>query len=219
MPPRWFLGSAIALTVLAACGAESGGREAPGASSGAPVRDEVGFTAPSPLPADPAPTSAPPTPPFARADLARLFSGPASALSLSDQARVFALLGLEPEPADPAALRDGVCGMPVDRDVELRDLNGDGVDEVLVVIGSTCLFGGTGIGTTLFVRDAAGELQPNLGFGGVIVEQIPGGPSGYPDLRLAGMSDCHAIWRWDGSRYEHLRNEQTRPGGCDFLPR
>jgi hypothetical protein len=217
MPPRRFLGSAIVLAVLAGCGAEPGVGDLPVTSTGAPVRDDVGTSAPSPLP--PEPRAASPASPASRTDLARLFSGPASALPLPDQAHVFALLGLRPDPADPAALLDGVCGLPVDSEVELRDLNGDGVDEVLVVIGSTCLFGGTGAGTTLFVRDASGELQSNLGFGGIIVERIPAAPSDFPDLRLAGMSDCHAIWRWDGSRYEHLRNDPTRPGGCDFLPR
>jgi hypothetical protein len=126
-------------------------------------------------------------------------------------------LGIRADPGG-SVLLDDVCGAPIQAAVQVRDLNGDGRAEVMVVVESLCLYGGTGAGTTLFVLDEEGSYRPNLGFPGHVVEVLDRRRDGFPDLLVGGMSDCFAVWGWNGRAYEHLRNEPQRRGGCDFLP-
>jgi hypothetical protein len=145
-----------------------------------------------------------------------LFADGSGSLSADDRNAIFAELPLEVDPNDPQALRDVSCAQPVEVNLRIEDLNGDGVPEVIVELWS-CHYGGTGVGTTLFIRDAQGGYRPNLGFPGVIGEFRPGGRDGYPELVISGMGFCEAVWGWDGGAYDWIRNEPTAPGGCGQL--
>lgn len=191
---------AAALILLPACGGADA--EAPGGGVDPPIGSE---SAGSPAPDG---GSAPLTGP------ALLFSGTGISLPPSDQEAIFAALGLDHDPSNPTVLLDPHCGMPVEVGVEANDLDGDGAQEIFVELGSVCLYGGTGVGTTLFVRDPGGVHRPHLGFPGMVVEQLAERRSGFPDLLIGGMSDCFAVWGWDGSAYVHIRNEPQTPGGC-----
>jgi hypothetical protein len=126
-------------------------------------------------------------------------------------------LPVQVDSLDPGSLVDVVCGQFALTEVEVQDLNQDGVPEVLIEVQS-CFYGGTGVGVMLFIADSTGAYQPNLGFPGMVVESRPGERDGYPDLAIAGMGFCLGIWGWNGREYEHLRNEPTASGGCEGIP-
>jgi hypothetical protein len=151
--------------------------------------------------------------------VAALLFGPALA-EVPERARgeIVAALGLVADP-ERSTLLDDVCGEPVRAVVELRDLNDDGRTEVMVVVESLCLYGGTGAGTTLFVLDGEGSYRPNLGFPGYVVDVLEHRRGGFPDLLVGGASDCFAVWGWTGRAYDHVRNEPQSAGACDLLPR
>ncbi len=141
-----------------------------------------------------------------------LFRDGAGELDESEQAGIFAALGLAVAP-DGQGFLDTVCGQPAGTEVQIKDLNGDGASEVLIVYGNTCMSGHAGSSVALFVRGAAGyEMQ--LGFPGADAEPLETGNLGWPDLRIGGPGFCFPIWRWNGSAYAYDRDEPQEPGGC-----
>lgn len=90
--------------------------------------------------------------------------------------------------------------------VEVRELhlNADRVPEVLVIIsGSTFMFGSTGSGVRLFVKGSNGQYVMNLGFPGADVNVLSTQRKGYRDLQIAGPGFECPVWRWNGSRYDY----------------
>jgi len=101
-----------------------------------------------------------------------------------------------------------------DIQVATQDLNGDGKPEVLVSLGSTCMYGFAGTGVALFTRDGAGQWRfHDLGAGMYAVQ--PTRHAGYADIMIGGPGFCHPVLRWDGSTYVFDRSEAEQPGGCD----
>jgi hypothetical protein len=150
----------------------------------------------------------------ARAGAALLFAKGAGGLTESQQAEIFEALGLRVA-EDGQSFVDGSCGQPADASVQIEDWNGDGVNEVLVDFGNTCVSGMAGTSVALFVRDSTSHYRVNLGFPGMIDQKLATKSSGYPDLRIGGPGFCFPIWRWNGKEYAFLRNEPQQPGGCD----
>jgi hypothetical protein len=145
---------------------------------------------------------------------ALLFAQGAGKLTPAEQREIFGALELKVAP-DGKGLLDPVCEQPAGAQVELRDMNGDGQQEVLVIYGNTCLSGYTGSNVVLFIKDAAGKYRANLGFPGASADPKPEKSKGYPDLLIGGPGFCFPVWRWDGKAYAPLRNEAQEPGGCD----
>lgn len=102
-------------------------------------------------------------------------------------------------------------GRPAPFRAELRDLNGDGIDEIFVIGGNAYLSGFTGSSIWLFIRSADGAYQPYLGFPAFAYEVLPETNKGFPDLKFGGPGFCQAVWRWDGAQYGYLRSE----GECE----
>lgn len=151
---------------------------------------------------------------FAAAGPALLFAKGAGKLTPAEQSQIFAALDLGVA-ADGKGFVDTVCGQPAGANVELRDMNGDGTDEVLVIYGNSCLSGSTGSSVVLFIKDAAGAYQTNLGFPGASADPKTEKSKGYPDLVIGGPGFCFPVWRWNGKAYDFHRNEAQEPGGCD----
>jgi hypothetical protein len=149
-----------------------------------------------------------------RAGAALLFSEGAGGLTEAEQSAIFARLDLTVAP-DGKSLVDRSCGQPAGSDVQFSDWNADGKKEVLVTYGNTCTSGMAGSSVVLFVKDASGKYQPQLGFPGMVAEVLPAKHEGYPELLIGGPGFCFAAWRWDGKAYVHARNEPQSPGGCD----
>ncbi len=101
-----------------------------------------------------------------------------------------------------------------DIQVATEDLNGDGQPEVLVSLGSTCMYGSAGTGVSLFTRDSAGAWKwHDLGAGAYSLQSTR--HAGYADVMVGGPGFCHPVMRWDGSTYVFDRNVAEEPGGCD----
>ncbi len=147
---------------------------------------------------------------------ALLFAADRGDLGAAERGQVFGATGLAVAP-DGKSLLDGSCGQPAGANVEFRDMNGDGKLEVLVIFGNSCTSGHTGSTALLFIRDQAGNLRAHLGFPASSVEPLPEKNQGYPDLLAGGPGFCFGVWRWNGSTYEHFRNDPQSPGGCDQL--
>jgi len=89
--------------------------------------------------------------------------------------------------------------------VEVRELhlNADRIPEVLVIIGgSTFMFGMTGSGVQLYVKDSRGQYISNLGFPAADVKVLPTRKKGYRDLQILGPGFECPVWRWNGSMYD-----------------
>jgi hypothetical protein len=145
-----------------------------------------------------------------------LFAAGKGDLSAAERGQVFGATALAVTP-DGKSFLDGSCGQPAGASVEFRDMNADGRQEVLVIFGNSCTSGHTGSSAVLFIRDAAGNLQANLGFPAASADPLPEKNQGYPDLLIGGPGFCFGVWRWNGTAYDHLRNDPQMPGGCDHL--
>ncbi len=143
-----------------------------------------------------------------------LLFGGSGALSASDRRDIAAHLAFKTA-ADGKGLVDTVCEQSASAQVEASDLNGDDNPEVFVLGGNTCLSGAAGSSVWLFVKDASGKYQSNLGFPAGAYEALTSKNLGYPDLKFGGPGFCSAVWRWDGKAYAFLRNQPEEPGGCD----
>jgi hypothetical protein len=143
-----------------------------------------------------------------------LFGTPAAGLSPADQQEILEHLGIEVSPE--GTLVDPDCGQSVSvQRVEVRDLDGDGVAEVVFLGGNACRSGMAGQSLVIFVRDEAGRYSARLSFPVTSYELVPR-PGSLPDARLSGPRPCVAVWRWEAGEYRHLRNEELEPGGCEI---
>jgi hypothetical protein len=145
-----------------------------------------------------------------------LFSGGAGSLTRSDQEEIYGLLALELHRDSEGLLQVAELPCPWGTTIQVRfqDLDRDGGDEVFVEVENGCLYGNTGVATTLFIRDQEGRFQSHLGFPG-FVDVLEGSVHlGFPDLLIGGPGFCFPVWRWDGERYELHRREAQVPGGC-----
>ncbi|MBX3024595.1 hypothetical protein KF840_06770 [bacterium] len=149
------------------------------------------------------------------AGVALLFAKNPGTLSAGDRLAIYRKLDLKVA-KDGKSLVDDACGQEVSSEVEVKDLDGDGVDEVLITYGNTCLSGMAGTSVIMFIKDKSGRYQSQLGFPGVIAEVRPAkGGKGYPDLLIGGPGFCFPLWHWNGKAYVHLRDEPQSAGGCD----
>jgi len=108
---------------------------------------------------------------------------------------------------------DPYCGA-VTPEIHWMDLDGDGVDEVVVDYGNSCTSGGAGRSVAVFRRGV--DLVPRtvLHLPGLLVEVRPTTGSAFPELVIGGPGFCFGVWAWNGERYDHARNEPQAPGGC-----
>lgn len=89
--------------------------------------------------------------------------------------------------------------------------------EVFVLGGNTCTSGMDGSTITLWIKDVAGSYVMNLGFPGGGWTVLATSNLGFPDLSVGGAGFCEAVWRWDGTMYQHHGDRETEPGGCDAI--
>ena len=92
---------------------------------------------------------------------------------------------------------------------QVRDLNGDGRAEAVVVEDGTFGHGSAGTGYTLLGRqvDASWKvIDANSG-----VPEFLGtlGEGGWPDISVGGPGFCFPVLRWNGSAYVAHRHEYT----------
>jgi len=95
----------------------------------------------------------------------------------------------------------------------IRDLNGDGRAEALVIEGGTFCYGNTGAFFALVGQQADGSWKQIAAETG-IAEFKGKGPGGWPDLEIGGPGFCFPVRRWNGREYvQHHFNEYMK-GMC-----
>jgi len=105
------------------------------------------------------------------------------------------------------------CNESLDYEASVVDLNGDGQPEVFTQVFGTCLGGMTGVFLNLFIKNSAGQWQPQFGFPGMY-EILKTGNKGYPDIEIGGPGFCFPVWRWNGREYAHYKQVAKEKGGC-----
>lgn len=145
-----------------------------------------------------------------------LFEDAHDQLPESDQQAIYDILGfVQSADENTLLIADAPQAGAVNITASVQDLNGDGQNEVFLVGGNLYLSGGTGSSIWLFIYSGlTGDWQMNLGFPAAAYTVLADSNAGFPDLQLAGMGWCEAVWRWDGAAYQHYRNVATAPDGC-----
>ncbi|MFG1477552.1 hypothetical protein V5F53_02675 [Xanthobacter sp. V4C-4] len=119
-----------------------------------------------------------------------------SALALS-QAEIDAAVGAIDVKDDTQCLANH--GEKLVRKTEVKDLNGDGVDEIVLTVtgsegGASC-FGKYGNAITLLISDGAGKWREELGFGAAGITFLKRDDSAWPDIEIGMAGGCNPIWR------------------------
>jgi hypothetical protein len=131
------------------------------------------------------------------------------ALALSDRDRAAAVKAAKAHTLDGYIQCGKEMGRPVVLDHEPMDLNGDGIEELMITArhedGGAACFGRVGVSKTLMIRSSSGEWKANLGFMNDPITVMPEKSGGFPDLELGGPGFCHPIWRWNGAEYDLYR--------------
>lgn len=91
------------------------------------------------------------------------------------------------------------CEQPIQPEIEVKDLNGDGKPEVFVMVTGSC-YGVTGVNLSLLIKDKHGNWKDNFGFPGTY-KLLTTKNLGYPDIEILGPGFCFPVWRWNGNEY------------------
>jgi hypothetical protein len=142
-----------------------------------------------------------------------LFKGKIASLSTTEKEEIYKIIDVKVS-LDGTKLIDRTCENEVDFDIQVKDLNNDKIPEVVVIGGNTCSSGATGSSIWLFIKNKGG-YQTNLGFPAAGYEVMKQSTKGYPNLLISGSGFCSAIWQWNGTKYQYLKNVPTSKGGCD----
>jgi hypothetical protein len=153
---------------------------------------------------------------FANDDYQYFFKSPANGLSVEDQKRIYELLDIQRDPVTQK-FTQSECP-PAEFDIVLKDLNHDGVVEVLVHGGNTCTAGNKARRFWMFIKSAKPTDSYQLNFGMPVGEYELLGTynQGYPDIKLQGPGFCFPVWRWNGAYYDHFKNVETAKNGCAY---
>jgi hypothetical protein len=129
-----------------------------------------------------------------------LFSQPGSKLTTSEKNAVFRMLGLQVRPDKKGFRMDG---FDVGAKAYPVDMNKDGVEEVFVVMDGL-LFGNTGEGVALFMKNSAGVYVQQEEIAGGIAVILDTKTGGYPDLVIAGPGFDFPLYKWNGKSYGYV---------------
>jgi hypothetical protein len=89
----------------------------------------------------------------------------------------------------------------------VRDLNGDGRPEAVIVEGGTYCYGNTGQGFQLVSQQADGSWRLIMGDTGIPNFLATRGGDGWPDIEVGGPGFCFPVKRWNGRAYVQHRME------------
>lgn len=108
---------------------------------------------------------------------------------------------------------EGNCEAAIDPK-DIRDLNGDGRQEVVITETGTFCYGNTGQGFYIMERTAAGGWKTFFASQGIPEFQAAKGAGGWPDIELGGPGFCFPVVRYNGREYVQNRNKEYQPGAC-----
>lgn len=131
-----------------------------------------------------------------------LFKGVKTSLSSQERESIVKQVGLTLS-KDKKSFVDDI-GRTLMVQVRELHLNADKRPEVLIIIsGSTFLFGSAGSGVQLYVKNSQGRYLSNLGFPAADVKVLTARTKGYRDLLILGPGFQCPVWRWNGSSYDY----------------
>ena len=90
---------------------------------------------------------------------------------------------------------------------EVRDLNGDGLPEVVLTEGSTSCYGNAGAAYTLLSKQADGSWKRITNGTGILTFLPTKGVGGWPDIEIGGPGFCFPVERWNGQKYVLQRHQ------------
>ena len=90
---------------------------------------------------------------------------------------------------------------------EVRDLNGDGRPEAVVVGSGSFCYGQAETGYSLLSRQADGGWKLVDANNGIPEFLQSHGKDGWPDISVGGPGFCFPVLRWNGNAYVFNRNE------------
>lgn len=90
---------------------------------------------------------------------------------------------------------------------EVRDLNGDGLPEVVLTEGGTFCYGNTGEGYVLVSKQANGSWKVITNGTGIVTFLNTKGVGGWPDIEIGGPGFCFPVQRWNGKEYVLQRHQ------------
>ena len=97
----------------------------------------------------------------------------------------------------------------------VRDLNGDGRPEAVVLDGGIFCYGNAGAGSTVLTKTAAGSwkvLYTNQGFVSFLASR---GTDGFPDIEAGLPGFCFPYFRWNGQEYALIARLDDKGKACD----
>lgn len=95
-------------------------------------------------------------------------------------------------------------GSKLELPYELKDINGDAVDEIIVHVsasGAASCFGHAGSEISMLISDGKGGWNDAFGFPGSDLEFHPRSDSAWPDIAILGPGFCFPVWRHHEGSY------------------
>jgi len=89
----------------------------------------------------------------------------------------------------------------------VRDLNGDGRPEAVVIESGAICYGMTGMHFWLLSKQADGSWNQMVDETAMPDFLKTTGAGGWPDIQLGGPGFCFPVLRWNGKAYVNHRNE------------
>jgi len=110
---------------------------------------------------------------------------------------------------------DDDYGMAEVADGDYRDINGDGVKDLVITDSGTFCYGATGQGFVLLDR-ASGKWQVVYQSEGIpLFKDTAGKATGtWPDITIGGPGFCFPVMRWNGQTYMQDHQEADGGGSC-----
>ena len=95
-------------------------------------------------------------------------------------------------------------GSKLELPYEIKDINGDAVDEIIVehyASGAAGCFGHAGSDISLLISDGKGGWTDAFGFPGSDLAFHPRTDSAWPDIEILGPGFCFPVWRYHEGSY------------------
>lgn len=108
---------------------------------------------------------------------------------------------------------EGECEAAIEPS-DVRDLNGDGRQEIVITETGTFCYGNTGQGFYVMQRTAAGGWNTLYQSQGIPEFLATKGVGGWPDIVLGGPGFCFPVVRYNGKAYANYRQKEEQPGAC-----
>jgi hypothetical protein len=131
-----------------------------------------------------------------------LFAQTPTKLTPAQKNLLYKKLGLQLSPDRKGFRMDGFA---VGAKAYAVDLNKDGAEEVFVVMDGL-LFGNTGEGVALFIKNSQQAYEHQVEVAGGIAVILDTQTNGYPDLVIAGPGFEFPLYKWNGKSYVYTRN-------------